>query len=301
MCVGKILRASCTAMALLLLAYGVLYWQNNRPAPLPSAAIVNTSWENSVEWLMAHREQILEDHNPILWWMLGESVAITGDPRLSKLFREYREDYARNYPNDIWEVIFTPGLYRGTAFRPSVYHALDDYQQYMVYTAACSADMAEDPLIAAQNNPDFCLHGIQLTRPACTTHQLMGFRLAQRSGCGFTELDTAAVQLKRTIRNQLSLDPRVVDVYIQRVLMLVESDDRDEVSPRWLQRIVEAQLPDGSWSDEQPLVPLGGDRYLTFTRIGFGIGTPQGTFHASVQGMWLMSLLRAGSLPPPGT
>jgi hypothetical protein len=83
----------------------------------------------------------------------------------------------------------------------------------------------------------------------------------------------------------------VVDVYLQRVLMLAESGDARSIKPIWLQNVIEAQRPDGGWSGVDPLLPLGAGRYLGFDGRGFTLRRPVSDFHATAQGVLLFSIL----------
>lgn len=71
-----------------------------------------------------------------------------------------------------------------------------------------------------------------------------------------------------------------------------DSGARERIKPRWLQRVLDAQLADASWSNLQPLLPLGGGRYFGFDVRLLGIGLVKGNFHATAQGLWLTSLLQ---------
>ena len=124
------------------------------------------------------------------------------------------------------------------------------------------------------------------------THQLVGIRLLQRSECGDpAQLENTVRQLQQRIHRQLLLDPRVVDVYMQRVLMLVESGGGDLIKSIWIRNLVDAQQSDGGWSSFDPLVPLGGDRYFGFGPRIFAVKTPHSDFHMTAQGVLLFSLL----------
>jgi hypothetical protein len=145
------------------------------------------------------------------------------------------------------------------------------------------------PEIAAQNESGFCdRHPL---RPACVTHQMMGLLLLKRSDCGDTaELDATIRDLQKVIHRQLTWDPRVVDVYMQRVLMLVASGAADEVKAVWLKELIDAQLQDGSWSSFMPLLPLGRNTYIGTQKL-LSIGTPKSDFHMTAQGVLLFAML----------
>ena len=99
------------------------------------------------------------------------------------------------------------------------------------------------------------------------------------------------VQLQHRIQRQLTWDPRVVDGYLQRVLMLAESGNADAIKPVRLQNIIETQRPDGGWSGIDALLPVGNGRYLAFGSRGFTISRPASDFHATAQDVLLFSIL----------
>jgi len=290
-----IFRILAAFIATLLLAYGIAFYINNRGTAPVSDAKLKQSYERSVVWLVSHRESILREGNPILWWMLGESARINGDVRVQQLVAEYRRNFDRSDPYSVWQAFFNPQKFRNGRFSESEYISLVEYQQYFLYALTCSDQLAKEPLIAAQNDPEFCWSGARTIRPACVTHQLMGYRMAQRNQCAVDNLDASIATLQKTIEKQLRYDPRVVDVYLQRALMLVDSGARDRLAPRWLERILDAQRQDGSWSDMQPLVPISGGRYFGFGGRGVTITTPASNFHTTAQGILLTTLL----LHPP--
>ncbi len=272
--------------------YGFLFYQNNREAAPVGDAKIAQSYERGVSWLLNHRAEILQDGNPILWWMLGESARISGDERVQKLFNEFTTNLDRVAPYAIWQAFFHPQQFHNATFSASEYLSLVEYQQYFLYGLTCSRQLAQEPFVEAQNNPDFCWSGSRIIRPACVTHQLMGYRMAQRRQCAIESLDRNIAVLQKTIEKQLRYDPRVVDVYVQRVLMLVDSGAHDRVQARWLERVMDAQRKDGGWSDMQPVIPLGGGKYFGFNATTLTIGESVSNFHATAQGVLLMSLLQ---------
>ena len=271
--------------------YGYLFYENNRSVASVSHERIAQSYESSVTWLLNHRDDIQRDANPMLWWMLGESARISGDPRVRQLYDEFRQNYDRYASDSIWQTFFHAEKFRGASFPAQAYNSFVEYQQYFLYGLTCSVQLAQEPLIIAQNDPQFCWHGSRIIRPACVTHQLMGYRMAQRNQCVIEHLDAHIAVLQNTIEKQLRYDPRVVDVYVQRVLMLVDSGAVERVKPRWLQRVLDAQQSDGGWSDMQPLTPVGGGRYFGFGANGVTAAVPISNFHATAQGVLLTSLL----------
>lgn len=287
-----IIKIVVTVAIMILCIYGFLFYQNNRETAPVSNDRITQSYEQSVNWLLNNRTAILNDGNPMLWWMLGESAKISGDLRVQELFDEFLRGRNRNATYDVWQAFFHPQQFRNAKFSAAEYMPLIEYQQYFLYGLTCSNQLAEEPFIQAQHNPDFCWSGSRAIRPACVTHQLMGYRMAQRNQCAIDNLDANIAALQNTLQKQLRYDPRVVDVYVQRVLMLVDSNAGERVNPRWLGRVIDAQQADGGWSDMQPLFPVGGGKYMGFGANAFTLAQPRSNFHTTAQGVLLMSLLR---------
>jgi hypothetical protein len=246
------------------------------------------SQERGVAWLDGHGEESLRDENAMLWWMVREAARHTGDRRLSRLFGRYDAQYLG--AGNVWTHLFDEG-----SSEPIRYVDVDRlpyYNQYFLYALTCDRLLGAMPLIQRQNQPDFCDHGRYRFMPACVTHQLMGLQMLERRRCGDQEQVRASIaRLQDKIVRQLTWDVRVVDVYIQRVLMLVQSGVRERVKPVWLQRVLDAQLSDGGWSGTRPIVNLGLSAPLCFTQSSIAFRVPRSTFHATAQGVLLTSLL----------
>lgn len=271
--------------------YGYLYYQNNRAAQPLSRDDISRNYEKGVAWLLDHHDEIRRDGNPMLWWMLRESARINGDARVKKLVDEFLVDFDRAAPYNVWQALFYPERFRNVPLAAAEYISLVDYQQHFLYGLTCSRQLEQKPLIQAQNRTNFCWRGKRIIRPACVTHQLMAFQMIQRNGCGIEGIEEKMAASQKAIITQLEYDPRVVDVYVQRALMLANTGALDRIKPRWLERIMRAQLSDGGWSDMQPLIPIGGGRYLGFNATAVTIADPIANFHATAQGILLTTLL----------
>ncbi len=268
--------------------YGYLLWQNNRPVQPPDNMEFRHALRAATDWLQRNETRLLPHNNPMLWRMIQRSAELTGDPYLRHLFAAYRARHVRDGRAGVWYPLFVEHAWIPVRYEDIV--DLPDYNKLFIYAITCDSDLARQPDIASQLDAGFC-GGLRL-RPACATHQLMGIRLLQRKGCGEPEaLADIVASLQERIRWQLVLDPRVVDVYLQRVLMLVESGAGERVKPVWLRRVLEAQSEDGGWSAGDPLLELPGGRVVAFSGRGVTIGHLKSDFHATAQGVLLMSLL----------
>jgi hypothetical protein len=170
---------------------------------------------------------------------------------------------------------------------------LPDYNLYFVYAVTCDPALSKEEIIQRQNDPEFCSAHHPFS-PACVTHQLMGIRLAQRSRCLDPQVAQQLVSaLQEKIVKQLVWDPRVVDVYIQRVTMLAESGAANKIKPVWLRRVLDAQLTDGGWDSFHILFPVNHTQYIGITEK-LMIKESKSNFHTTAQGIFLLSLIANG-------
>jgi hypothetical protein len=277
----------CT-VPVFLLAYQL--WQNNRSVSPVNAEEIRQSRERAVSWLLKNREAVLNENNSILWWMIRESGLLTDDERLKKLSDEYIARLAEMTRNKSpWLYFFDESISIPVTAEQLAH--LPDYNRHFLYGLTCSEELAALETIQQQNQTDFCWKTHPLS-PACVTHQLMAFRFMQRKSCRNPEnIADAIARLQDYIVWQLIFDFRVVDVYIQRVLMLIDSGAVDRVKPVWLKRVIASQLDDGGWSGFNPVIRLGRIRYLGFSGRGVSLGSLKSSFHTTAQGILLTSYL----------
>lgn len=271
---------------LLLLAAGILIKNNNRSEPMPGKNEISASLEKAIQYLATNRDRVLAQQDPIILWMIQESGNLTKDERLQTMAAEYVAAMPYNSP---WQYLFNRD---STApLRLENLTALPDYNLHFLYGLSCDEKLGALEKVQQQNEPGFCRNNHPFSQ-ICLTHQLMGLRFMQRRRCGdSTHNANLVAELQQKIQTQLTWDPRVVDLYIQRLLILVESGAQAQVKPVWLRKVLTAQLPDGGWGNFQPLIPMGKTRALGFTAQWIGMDRPQTTLHATAEGILLMSLM----------
>jgi len=268
--------------------YANLVWDNNRQVEPLSRAEINRSLASSIEWLEENEEEILNENNPMLWWMIGQSATLTKDRRLQVLFSKYESRYLNRRQNNLWLPLFVDNVWVPVRYEDIALYPY--YNKYFIYAMTCDDELGRQPVIAAQNEPDFC--EAYPLRPACVTHQLMGIRIMQRKNCGDQEkLESVVKVLQEKIGRQLTWDTRVVDVYLQRVLMLIESGAGDRVKPVWLRHVLDAQTEVGGWDGFEPIFLLPGGYSFGFSGRGIDVQKSMDNFHATAQGVFIMSLL----------
>jgi len=247
---------------------------NNRDVEIPSDKELSDSLEASIVWLVENRESILDVNNAILWYFLHRAAQVSSDPRIQSLVDTYYSTYINpiknsfNRPQHIWSGMFNPE-HKVKNIPFEVIGSWAPYVQFYAYAINCDEELGQLDIIRAQNSPEFC-GSAHFLQPTCVTHQLVGIRFLQRSGCGDQEQLLSTVEtLQAKIVNELVYDPRVVDIYMHRILMLVESNNPGAVKNIWLRRLLDHQHSDGGWGNFQPLVCLDDDKqlYLSYSQI----------------------------------
>lgn len=294
---GKRLLIAAAVFVLLTLGGGgafvaVGYLANNSSASMPTPATLAASRDRSVDWLRTHDAEVLAANNPMLWWMVRESAAQTNNAYLADLYRRYYQRYLDGNPNNFWHHLFDADA--SMRIPVEALDAFPDYNLLFLYGLSCQTALRNDPRVTALLQANAC-GGIgtpaYFRDPACITHQLMGVRFLQNRRC---EDGERSARLAEALTDQVvkgsSLDFRVVDFYIQRLLMLAESGNASRIQPRWLVRVLEAQRPDGGWDDFDELASVG-ERSIGWSGRSLRIRKPESNFHTTVQGLYLMTLL----------
>lgn len=285
----KIVKLFSLILLSIVGTYLFLVWQNNRGVEFPTKTEYTASFEKSIGWLQKNRNEILASTNSMLWWMIKESADLTNDPRLVELYSTYKKNTLDKNIHNVWRSLFD--MKNHTIIDPIDIAHFPDYNQHFLYGTTCSRLLEQDDFIQRQLKPEFCneYHPIS---PACVTHQLMGMRFMQRHDCGDQAMvETVIVKLQDKIVTQLTWDLRVVDVYLQRVLMLLDSGAREQIKPVWIRTVINAQLNDGGWGGSEALFPVGREKYFAFTSQIIGVRKIKSDFHASAQGLLIMSML----------
>lgn len=274
-----------------LSAFAYLVWDNNRPSAPPTRAAYLAGYERAVQWMLDNQGRNLHDDNVFLWWMIQRAGELRQDDRLVRLAGEYRHKVLDARPRDVWHRLFTPDIAEPVSTLQLDLVQAPDYNYHLLYALTCAASLAYEPVIQQQLREDFCWQTHPLA-PACTTHQLIAMQLMARRGCGnAAKVRLLSEALEQRVLGQLFWDPRVVDVYVQRLLVLADSPNPLPIRARWLQRFLEAQLPDGGWGDLQPLIDLGSGRALSFSNRIVGIREVRSSLHTTAQAILLLSLL----------
>jgi hypothetical protein len=288
-------KKSLTVLLCLVLMCIALYlfllWQNNKTTAAVSHAEINRHFEKAIDWLETHYSKVEHSGNPILWWMVRQASENSNNPRLTKIYKKYLKDHIDGQPTSLSSPMFDE-YFQYTLPDVSLLSSLDEYQVFLLYSINCDDDFSQNAIIQKQLEPDYC--PVILLQPRCITHQLMGLRFMQRYQCGYEDKVRATSKLLyERLLTELTLDFRVTDAYIQRVLMLVDGGKLSEVKPVWIRRILDAQRDDGGWGDQYVILSLGENTVFALTSKLPQIAPPRSQFHTTAQALWLLSLLNS--------
>lgn len=299
-------RAGLMLLTLALLTLGLcahLIWDGSRQEPQVSRAEQTRSYERARGWLMANERSVLADGNVALWWMLKVAAERAHDEALGKLVQRYLDMLAQGETaQSPWRRLIEPSA----TFQPlaSFPEDLEPYQYFYYHAATCQAvpagdDHPDTAVYLAGNTCRPMLSKVWLGDRVCTSHQLMGLKLFQQSGCQTTQdLPKIEASLLDDIREQLTLAPMYQDAYIQRVLMIKWFGADHQIKPVWLRRIIQAQGEDGGWTGARlfPQWPRWAQPWVVkYVQLKLTGRDPQeaipvSTFHATAQGLLLMAL-----------
>lgn len=250
--------------------------------------LLSDSHARSVQWLIDHKDLISNDHNPILWGMLGKTANLTKHPELLAIYQQYKTRYRRSY--EVSPLGYMLNGYNKIDFPHADLTTYPYYNLLFMYGFSCDTFLSELASVKQQRQVDFCQNEKALA-PACKTHQLMGFMYLQETNCEDPQFIQNTINtLTDEIAKQLFYDPRLIDVYIQRLMLLYESGNQTKVNPRWMERIISAQNSDGGWDNFHPIIRLGENRAVGVGAKSIEFKTLKSDFHASIQGSYLTAM-----------
>ena len=271
---------------------GVVFWQvanNNRNVTPASHALIEQHFIKAVAWLESNYTDVENVQNPVLWWMIKQAAEVSDNEVLKNIYSNYKKTHLDSNPPNLSTPMFDR-FYRPRMPDISLLSGLQDYQLFFFYALSCNEDLGSEVVIQNQMQPGFCT--LHYLHPRCITHQLMGLRFMQRHQCGYDDLVQETInELQNDVISELTWDFRVADAYIQRVLMLADTGAYSRIKPVWIHNILAAQNSDGSWDDLHPIITLDNDTVLAFTSTLPAVRKIQADFHATAQGIWLLSLL----------
>jgi hypothetical protein len=278
----------------------------SRSVAAPTMAERQLAYDRAAGWIRQNEASVLNEGNSALWWMINVAAQTMDDSYLLELVRRWKEIHVTSSPlASAWVRMVDPKSPASDLGYNT--QALGGYQKFFLHALTCQPLEMDDGDSSVFTRENMCRpQTIKVMRgePACTTHQLMGLQLYKRSHCveppGMSELEA---QLFDDVLTQLQWDPRVRDVYIQRVLVLQWFGRSDQIKAIWLKRVLAAQQTDGgwAWNVKFPELPawLQSFRSAWQTLVLQNVPDQHDTsdLHPTAQGLLLMALSLRGNSP----
>ncbi len=236
-------------------------------------AQLDSSVERATVWIMANPEVSLR--NPSVMYMIANMARLSGDPRLQQLLYEYHQRL--QHPSDeldlFWRRIVDRRAPVPMFSAPHLSGALDE-RLWDAYAMAPDNIQLSSSDRANMFSPTKYIWGGR-------HHQLLALVMYRDYNGSNPELDSTINYLSQKIARDAYFDFRVSDSYIQRTTFVLAAGRPDLIRRRWVERILENQMPDGSWK----YCWYGWCRGI----FEFNVTNPG---HATVQAAWALTMLK---------
>ena len=277
--VRRIVRATAVSLAALivLLAVGVL--NNNFSLTHRSRATFNAQLDSDLDraiaWIAANNDP--SGVNPPLMYMVADIEKMTGDPRLRPVLEANAQTLHGRYAGDLltpfWLRFVNP--HAPLPFLSTWELRGQGYdQRWFAYAIKPEQVHLSDEDVANLFSLTKYVWGAR-------HHQLLGLIMYRDFNGGSQKVDTTLRQLCEKEARDQGYDFRVTDAYLQRNAFMLAAGQPDLIRSRWIERIMDNQIPDGSWK----FCWYGWCRGVT----EFGYSDSQ---HATIQAAWALAQLK---------
>ena len=277
----RVVRWALTVVIVLVALFALAVVNNNYSLSRPSRAAFNAQLDHAIEtstaWIVAHPENY---GNSPLMFMVGDMAEMSGDPRL----RDYVQGYLAS------KYVRIPG-------RPITWyfaHWADPSVPVPMISEAGSLSLswqerwfgygsAPDRLQLTPEDRDNLFNPTKYSWGIRLHLQLIGLDMYRHFNGPSPTLDSVINPVAEGVARDAFWDFRVSDSYYQRSACLLGAGRPDLVRPRWIERILDHQNPDGTWN----YCWYGWCRGILEFQLGKG---DQG--HTTVQGAWALYQLK---------
>lgn len=236
--------ASIADVALLIVMLALLN-NNYALARVPGAEVrarLERSIERATSWLSAHPEIL---GNPALLFMVVDMERMSGDARMRAMLDAYRRSTFMSDPSDplsaVWAYLVDP--HRPIPVINATGVPANDVVEILWMAHAIAPDRV---LISADQ------HANMFSRTKYfwgrRNHQLFTLDMYRYFNGGSPELDSTLAHLANKVARDAHFDLRVNDSYPQRIAFVLAAGHPDLIRPRWVERVLRYQHPDGHWN-----------------------------------------------------
>lgn len=270
----SVLWIALPALAILLAC--ILLYNNysfHRQSRSQFNAQLDGGLERATVWIVAHPDVSLR--NPSIMYMIADMARMSGDPRLQRLLYEYHQKL--QHPSGALDLVWLRITDRHSPLPLIAAPQLGGVGGERLWDAYA---IAPDNLqISNADRADM----FSPTKYTWGTrhHQLLALVMYRDFNGDNPELDSIINHLSEKIARDAHFDFRVSDSYIQRTAFVLAAGRPDLIRGRWVERIMDNQMPDGSWK----YCWYGWCRGI-FEFNSFNPG------HATVQAAWALTMLK---------
>jgi hypothetical protein len=228
--------------------------------------------DRATEWIRTNKREIASTKNVAMFMFLQDSHEIHPEPLLAELVENY---LAGQITPECWRrVLDRDHPVDDAALNRTIADEMMD-NRWMLYAIAPQKGRLDAEDLEGLFDPDRW-SGRHLT------HQVMALIRLREDKASTAQCEQTIEKLCRRIASQLRLDIAVVDLYIQKIAVVLDAGHAELIGRRWVERVIENQAPDGGWNDRWCRV------FTSFRRPALDLADPPSNQHATIQALWLL-------------
>ena len=280
-------RTAGCAVIIIVVVVGFAVLNNNFSIPRPSRSRFVESLDQTLsrgtDWMLRQyptagptSEGVSLVSNAPLAHMVVDCGSISNDERVKALGDRFVEAWRAQPPGPLDRIV-DPSL-PAAPTRADELLRLEEYQRWIMHGAT-----PDEVRLSAKELEN--MFSPNKYRTGTATHQLLALYFYRRSKGSSAELDQLMNVIEQRIASEAALDFRVTDLYLQRIAFLLAAGRPDLVRPRWVERALAAQQPDGGWLATWHGWSRSPYRFMFENK-------PPTIAHSTAQGMWIACMLR---------
>ena len=269
---------------MLALVFALAVLNNNSSLRHPSRTVINGQLDhalnNALNWVKDHPEDA--ETNAPLMYMVADMESMSHDPRLRAVLDDYQKNYL-SHPLTLFDFVWYRLVIRNANVPviqvPDLHGRMNEiaWDAYALAPDKISLAAADR---AAMFSPTKYIWGAR-------QHQLLALDIYRDYNGASPEVDSALNYIAEKVARDQRYDFRVTDSYVQRVAFVLGAGRPDLIRSRWVDRILDNQNADGSWSY----------CWYGWCRGVFDFGTTYRTEaslsgHTTVQAAWALTMLK---------
>jgi len=278
----RLLGFLAAAVAVVVLLFAIAVLNNNYSLHQPSRAEFNAKLDHAIE---AGTQWIVENPynygNPPLMFMVGDMAQMSDDPRLQKYVQDYLASPRVHIPGNpaswYWAHWAYPSAPVPLIPRFQIPYLSWQDRWFAYASAPDKVDISEDDH-ADLFSPTKYHWGTRLHL------QFVALDMYRHFNGPSPELNAVINPIAEDVAGEAYWDFRVNDAYYQRDALILAAGRPDLVRSRWIERILNAQRPDGTWDMCW---------YGIWCRGVLEFSTSQNDYgHSTIQAVWALYQLK---------